>query len=221
MVEYTTTDGQPIPITSLYKSIFSSTYENGVGQWKWLDNRGTKYFTFSTVDAQECAERLTSVKFPEGLKRIGGGEYFSDFFSNLQSISFPSTLEYIGEKCFLGFPDSINLIIPKSVKTIGNNAFVIENNPSFVIKSLTLEGNDFSGFDKNWIQKMVINGFSCQNLTLSSDTFISFDSLPFSDFRIQEDTNIYVPSALLNTYKTADGWSDYATEDLDIIQAIS
>ena len=223
IVEYTTTDGLPIPIKSQYKSIFSSTYENGVGQWKWLDTGGTKYFTFSAVDEDECSKRLTSVKFPEGLKRIGGGSYYIDFFKSLQSIDFPSTLEYIGERCFLGFPSSMNLVIPKSVKTILKEAFVIFHNSNhYVIKSLTLEGNDFSGFDKQWIMNYTLNNFSCQNLTLSSNTFIPFDSLPFSNFRIEnaDEFKLYVPSPLLDTYKTADGWSDYSNVDNDCIHSI-
>ncbi len=79
---------------------------------------------------KDCTS-LTSVKLNEGLIFIG----FNAFYrcKNLADISFPSTLEYIGEFCFAGTALT-EVTVPASVKTIDTDAFSV----CFKIKRIDL-----------------------------------------------------------------------------------
>ena len=66
----------------------------------------------------QCSN-LTSVEFPEGLKKIGVGAFER---CNLTSVEFPEGLEEIGNDAFRGCKlKSVKL--PESLKIIGDNAF--------------------------------------------------------------------------------------------------
>jgi len=96
------------------------------------------------------------------------------------------------------------VIIPSSVTSIGNAAFIGCGLTSVIIpSSVTSIGESaFAG---------------CSNitiLTISMTTLPLFTSCGFNSSTKYE--HIYVPSNLVDTYKAADGWKTYAS----IIEAI-
>ncbi len=66
-----------------------------------------------------CFE-LDNISIPEGVTRIEGSAFAS--CSSLKSITFPSTLEFIGGWTFYWCP-LVNVVLPNKIKTIEDEAF--------------------------------------------------------------------------------------------------
>ena len=72
---------------------------------------------YSSVGGPTCyAYRLRYLKFPQGLKSIGGASLKN---THLLSLQLPSTLESIGTECFYSAEIPGDLVIPEGVKHLG------------------------------------------------------------------------------------------------------
>lgn len=148
---------------------------------------------------------LTSVTIPSDIISIGSGA-FNDCHS-ITNVTIPDSITTIAQWTFGNCWELSNVTIPKNLNSIGEFAFY-----DCHITNITLPSS---------LTRIGERAFaSCRYLT---ELIIYATTPPTIVFSILEDTPIasntgfiYVPSASVNRYKTASGWSKYASR----IQAI-
>ena len=159
---------------------------------------------------------IESLALPVGVKSmpIGCGEY-----PNLKTVELPSTLEWIGENAFASANLQGNIVIPESVIYIGKNAFYNSGITSIVWNTdYPLPAKAFSSGNLSTVE---INGdvpsldvdITNANQNLKTVTFTSVTAVPElagNNFNRWGQVKIYVPADLLEAFKAAEGWSDYA-----------
>lgn len=175
-------------------TLISHTFENGVGLLKFnapiLRIGEMAFFACSSLTNVNLSSYVAS------LDKLS----FCDC-NGLTSISIPSGVTTIDDYAFANCFGLTNLIIPDNVTIIGNNAFHACTN----IASCTIG----SGITE--IQSEAFN----QCISLASVTVKASTPPTLGDdvFIYNASTRtIYVPSGSVNTYKTADGWSNYASD---------
>lgn len=126
------------------------------------------------------------------------------------SLTISEGVETIGQAAFLGCKGYSSLSIPNSVKTIGYQSFYINK-----IETLTI-GSGVTNIEMGAFQRpssstsaitttVTIYATTPPTMGVNSNIFDGWNGL-----------TIYVPAQSVNAYKTASGWSTYAS----IIQAI-
>ena len=167
------------------------------------------------------ANCVHAVRLGIGITSIGGGAFYNCY--SLASLTIPSSVTSIGENAFNNCYSLASLTIPSGVTSIGNNAF----NNCYSLASLTIPSSVTS-----------IGGgafyycYSLASLTIPSGVTSIGNSAFYSCYGVAEyhikptsvptggttmfssivsDCVIYVPTALLNSYKTATNWSTYAS----------
>lgn len=148
----------------------------------------------------------------------------SHIYTPLESINLPSSITSIGEGAFL-FNKLTNITIPSKVTSISKKAFFSNKLTKITIhENVTSIGEQ--AFFSNQLTKIEIpsnvknigkEAFS-SNDNLSSVT-IRATTPPTTDtpFELNNaNLKIYVPTNSVETYKTANGWKEYA----DKIEAI-
>ena len=159
---------------------------------------------------------IESLALPVGVKSmpIGCGEY-----PNLKTVELPSTLEWIGENAFASANLQGNIVIPESVIYIGKNAFYNSGITSVVWNTdYPLPARAFTCINLSTVK---INGDvpsfdvditeSCGNLkTVTFTSVTAVPELAGNNFNRWGQVKIYVPADLLEAFKAAEGWSDYA-----------
>ena len=140
---------------------------------------------------------LTEYAIPDEITSIGV-QIFSDC-SSLKHITIPGRVTSIGDYAFYNCSSLTSINIPDSVILIGSNAFAdcswLER---VTIGSCvtSIRGSAFSGCIRlRWIY--------CKPTTPPT--------LSFNTFYDIERAIIYVPRASVDAYKSATGWSDYAS----------
>lgn len=180
-------------------SVLSNTYTDGQGVI--IFNKSVKRipsFCFSSSD-------LTSIVLPNSITTI-----MDDAFSNssyLTSVNFPDSLVNLGERAFsdndnLGRLASIN--IPAGLSTLKATVFSGQSR----LVSVTIPSNITS------IEASVFE--DCTRLKYvyvesSVPASISYSGLDIFNNNAP-GRKIIVPSASVQAYKTATGWSDYASD---------
>lgn len=152
---------------------------------------------------------ITSVTIPSNIETIGEGA-FKDVGNSVTSftVTLNEGLITIGDFAFAGCDNLTEIQIPNSVTTIGDGAFeACEGLTRVVIGSgVTFIGNGAFQKSSGYTPYESITCLATVPPTLeASNVFHDNHSCP-----------IYVPSASVNAYKTANNWSTYA----DRIQAI-
>ena len=163
---------------------------------------------------------------PDGVTEIGGGAFKDN--RAFGKINIPASVTKIGDEAFTGqfnvvftWSDNIteigyqgfaycfmygtieNLVLPASLKTIGERAFL-----QMGAKTLTIPTGVTS------IGKYAFQGAAAlETVTCLATTPPEFDKTAFSN--ITTLAAIKVPASAVNAYKQAAGWSDYA----DLISA--
>ena len=137
------------------------------------------------------------------------GERSFDSCKNLMSINFPSGLNTIGTEAFADSSISGNIVIPESVTSIGDYAFSNADNINFLELPSTI-----SAIPKG----VCVECSNLHHLVLRNSTSVvssqydpctAFDYTPIAD----GTGYIYVPSALMNNYKTSvTYWAKYADQ---------
>ena len=128
-----------------------------------------------------CTNLISSISLPEGLVSVGEGAF--EACTNITNVSLPTSLEYIGDECFYkctklknltGIQDTKlttinngvfhdctaltgNIVLPATLKEIGNEAFENDANIKFVEFPEALEKIGDYSFCK--CSSMNINGF--------------------------------------------------------------
>ena len=142
---------------------------------------------------------LASVTIPSGVTVIGSSVFY--YCYSLASVTMPSSVTSIGTYAFSYCYSLASVTIPSGVTVIGNNA--LHNCHS--LASVTIPSGVTSIGSSAFA-----NCFGVAEYHFLSTTPPTLaDTNAFSN--IQSDCVIYVPSASLETYKTASNWSSYAS----------
>lgn len=141
---------------------------------------------------------------PDGITRIGSNAFY--MCSTMPLKSLPNSLTSIGTNAFYICSKLEIKSIPSGVTVFEKNAFSMCSS----ITELTIEGdvtsigtNVFNNCSK--LEKIVFSNVTAVP-TLSSTN--SFNQTPIA----RETGYIYVPDALLDSFKTATNWSTYANQ---------
>lgn len=167
---------------------------------------------------------LTGITIPNSVTSIGAGAFSNCTF--LTGITIPSGVTSIGNRAFNGC-NFTSITIPDSVISIGESAFYYCNK----LTDVTI-GNSVTSIGQYAFQychsltgitipdSMTYIGYqafySCRSLREIICISITPPELGYSVFNNTNNCPIYVPSASVNTYKTATNWSNYSSR----IQAI-
>ena len=141
---------------------------------------------------------LSSITIPDSVTSIG-----TDVFANCESLSsiiIPSGVTSIGDFTFSGCTSLTSVTIPNNVTYIGMNVFAnCTSLPNITIPSgvTRIDGGVFSGCTS--LTSVTIEATTPPNLYYGG----AFDNT--------NDCPIYVPCGSVNTYKSASGWSTYAS----------
>ena len=127
---------------------------------------------------------LTSVEIPNSVTSIGNQAFYC--CTGLTSVTIPNSVTSIGVQAFYYCSGLTSVTIPNSVTSIGDYAF---SNCSS-LTAVTIEADTPP--------------------TIGIYCFYSFDDYYFNNY-FPLNISIYVPCGSLDTYKTAEGWSDYAS----------
>ena len=146
-------------------------------------------------------------RLPSNLTTLGSSCFYN--CSKLTLNSLPSSLTSLGSSCFYNCSSLSITEIPEGVTNIQSNCFYKCSN----LVTLNVLGN---------ITVIKYNSFQNSGLTTLSLPNVSAvpkgDSNMFSGTPIDRGTgSIYVPDALVENFKSATNWSDYA----DVIKPIS
>ena len=165
---------------------------------------------------------IESFAMPEGITDIPDQGFMG--CTGLKTVTFPSTLETIGYRAFAELRLSGELVIPASVTGVGMQAF--ENtwitslvwNSDFLMMSNTFTGcpslttvtiNSHSG---GYFQLGAFIGcFALDEINLTYDYSLVPELIIFETTEIIESVSrINVQADLVEAFKAAEGWSQYA-----------
>lgn len=141
---------------------------------------------------------LTSVTIPDSVTNIGGSAF--SYCYSLTDATIPDGMTSINNYMFQNCYSIASVIIPNTVTSITASVFSTCSSLSSVIipDGVTSIGN-----------KAFQNCYGVKEYHILPTTVPTGGSTMFNN--IPSDCIIYVPSASLNTYKTASNWSTYAS----------
>ena len=198
----------------------SHTFENGVGTIEFEDSVTSignyAFYKCSSLNIVtipnsvtsigdnvfDGCSSLTSVTIPNGVTSIGNFAFSS--CSSLTSIAIPNGVTSIGGSAFYGCSGLTSIDIPNSVTSLLGQAFALCTS----LTSVTIPNSVTS------IGEAAFGG--CSSLTSVTVEAATHPTLGSKAFNNTNNCPIYVPSESVETYKSASGWSDYASR----IQAI-
>lgn len=155
------------------------------------------------------ASGMTSVTLPSTLTAINSSSFWG--CSSLSGVTLPNSLTYLGNDALRYCTSLTTLNIPDSVQTIGGLCFYGCSGLTNVTIGAGFTGTTNPGHSFQYCSNL-------QTVTVRATTPPTIDSFFFDSTPIANGNGtIYVPSASVNAYKNAAGWSDYASR----IQAIS
>lgn len=165
-----------------------------------LECDGTSAITENEISLP-YSSTLVGAEIGDCVSEIGDSS-FRDC-SNLTSITIPDSVTSIGANAFENCGGLTSMVIPNGVISISDGAFRACTNLASVVipSSVTSIGN--------------LAFFYCVGLTSVTVNATTPPALGSSAF-VASSCPIYVPAQSLETYKSASGWSDYASR----IQAI-
>ena len=152
--------------------------------------------------AFEYCSSLSLITIPNSVTSIGRLAFA--YCTKLTSITLSDNLTSIGEQAFQSCSGLTSITIPDKVRSIDNSVFYKCPNLTEITipNSVTNIGTYAFGYCTNLTE-----------LTVKASTPPTLGGNAFADSGIQ---TIYVPASSVNAYKSADGWSTYASK----IQAI-
>ena len=160
---------------------------------------------------------------PEGITKLGSGSFS---FSQLNSVTCPSSLQKIAAFCFLSASYLEEVIFPDccQVTEMGGMAFYLCKSLSAISLPDSLERMGPSCFDSTglktiWLPKKVqlsageefFNCMSLDEVHVQTDVIfgISYESSFGSHYPIEFHRYLYVPKGCREKYETAKGWNHF------------
>jgi hypothetical protein len=153
--------------------------------------------TIADMAFVNCA-KLTTITLPEGLTSIGTLAFSG--CSGLTAIAIPASLTSIGVAAFEKCTGLAAVTLSEGLTSIANKAFFFCTGLTTITLPASLTSIGDYAFD------------GCSSLTTLIVNAAAPPPLGTSALRSCPFTQIKVPSASLNTYKTAAGWSAYAAK---------
>lgn len=143
-------------------------------------------------------QNMTSVTVPEGVERIGEGAF--NGCKMLESVVLPDTLKSIGGQVFQSCPIT-SVTLPYGLEDIPRYAIALTN-----ISSITIP-ETVTTFGEGAL-------YCCSSL---KDIVIEYRGgiIPYANnllLATHKDLVIKVPADLVDAYKAAEGWSDFASK---------
>lgn len=145
---------------------------------------------------------LTNITLPQTLKILG--TYACSSLTNITSLTLPESLETIGTNCFRSISKLTRLNIPSKVTTIPD--YGIYTNTK--LETVVLKGETINLGSKALASNSALKYVVLPNVT-SVGTMESnaFEGTPIANLT---GGHIYVPDALVDTFKSATNWSKHA-----------
>ncbi|MDE5633752.1 MAG: leucine-rich repeat domain-containing protein [Muribaculaceae bacterium] len=168
--------------------------------------------TYQTRVVSEYAfyncKRMTSCELPATVVRITDYDYIGETVktagvfencTNLQSISRPNSLEYIGSRAFQRCSSLTSVTFPDGLKYIGSRAFedcTGLTSVTFPGGLQSIRGEAFSGCTGlKSITCLAVNPPECSGWGFEDETF--------------ENASLKVPSSSIELYKETDPWNNF------------
>lgn len=182
----------PNNVTSIGSYVFSNCYSlQSITIPSSVTSIGASAF-------QSC-RLLQSITIPSNITSIGN--YMFSSCQSLQNITILSNVTSLGVQAFYNCDSLQSITIPSSVTSIGNQAFQACKS----LRSITIPNNVISIGSSAFSDCYGVEEY---HITPTTPPTLS-NTNAFSG--IVPGTIIYVPSASLDTYKTATNWSTYAS----------
>lgn len=156
---------------------------------------------------QNC-NTLTSVTLSDSVTVIDENAFFN--CDSLTSINIPSGVTTIGDFSFAFCTRLPSITISNGVTNIGTQAF----GSCYSFTSITIPSSVTSIGHWAFYECSGLTSITC--LATTPPSAVTFPYVPWEAFDSTNDCPIYVPAGSVNAYKTASGWSAYASR----IQAI-
>jgi len=184
----------PNSVTSLgYRAFDGCTGLTSVTIGNGITSIGTSTF--------ESCSSLTSVIIPNSVTSIGYGAF--EGCTGLTSVTIPNSVTSIGGAAFSDCIGLTSVTIPNSVTSIGSAFYGCTGLISVIIGSsvTSIDGLAFDG---------CINLTSVTSLSMVPPNIASQNrQFPTFDKATTESACLYVPEAVIELYRFADGWGDF------------
>lgn len=139
----------------------------------------------------------TSLTLSNNLTHIG--DYTFDNWISAPTLAIPSSVTHIGNSAFYGWSSATSLTIPEGVVSIGEIAFQNWSIANSVVIPSTVTSIGFMAF-QGWGSATSITCLAVSPPIIAGSVFNNSNNAP-----------IYVPSTSVDEYKSAAGWSTYAS----------
>lgn len=217
----------PIPDGYIVPSGTKTITENGTHDVTAYASVNVNVTTGGGGDINAFIDRsITEVNIPEGVTKIGDFAFRS--CTKLTSVTLPSTLKTIGSSAFYSTKIT-TLDVPNGVTTINSNAYTSCTSLTTVFLPDTVTKLDTQCFRYDTkISKVTMgeginsigtycfsgcSGLKAVIIRKTASVCPLSNTNAFSSSAISSKTGYnYVPSALVESYKTATNWSTYAAQ---------
>ena len=195
---YTSSDGNIIEPNNFSGNIVSNMYGNGKGVIVFEDN-----LTEIWESAFKECSNLKRITIPNTVTSIGTTAFWRCF--NLEEVEIPTNVSTIEDGAFFDCNSLIRITIPENVTSIDCCLFFCSGLIEFTIHSN--------------VTSICCGAFSgCNNLEalyccpVIPPTYERAEYGDIDDIGISVKTKIYVPTESVEQYKSAEGWSQYASQ---------